>query len=162
VLDGEPVVKEVFPHQIAFNLFSHNTVIDDSGYNDEERKIVKETRKILHEPDLAITVTCIRVPIPRAHSESINLEFAGPRPTVEAARAALAAFPGVVVVDDREANTFPMPLDASGRDEVLVGRIREDVSHPNALDLFVAGDQILKGAALNGFQIAEAWIRMQG
>jgi aspartate-semialdehyde dehydrogenase len=158
VLNGEPISKEVFPHQIAFNLFSHNTAIDDSGYNEEERKMVKETRKILHEPDLAITATCVRVAVPRAHSESINLEFAGRRPTVHEARAALAAFPGVVVVDDRETNTFPMPLDASGRDEVLVGRIREDVSHPNALDLFVSGDQILKGAALNGFQIAQLLI----
>jgi aspartate-semialdehyde dehydrogenase len=155
IVAGEPVVKEIFPHQIAFNLFSHNTAIDDSGYNEEELKMVKETRKILHQPDLAVTATCIRVPIPRAHSESVNVEFAGPRPTVEAARAALAAFPGVRVVDDRAMNYFPMPIDASGKDEVLVGRLREDASHPNALDFFVAGDQILKGAALNGYQIAE-------
>jgi aspartate-semialdehyde dehydrogenase len=155
VLSGRPAVKEVFPHQIAFNLFSHNTAIDATGYNEEELKMVKETRKIMHLPDLLVTATCVRVPIPRAHSESINVEFAGPRPSVEAARAALAAFPGVVVVDDRESNTFPMPLHASGRDEVFVGRLREDLSHPNALDLFVSGDQILKGAALNGFQIAE-------
>ena len=155
LLSGGEIVKETFPHQIAYNLFSHNTAIDDSGYNEEERKMVKETRKILHEPNLLVTATCIRVPIPRAHSESINLEFAGSRPTVEQARAALAAFPGVIVVDDRDKNVFPMPQDASGKDEVLVGRIREDISHPNALDLFVSGDQILKGAALNGFQIAE-------
>ena len=121
--------------------------------------MVKETRKILHAPDLAITATCVRVPVLRAHSESVNIEFAGPRPTVEAARSALAAFPGVIVVDDRENNTFPMPIDATGRDACLVGRVREDLSHPNALDLFVAGDQILKGAALNGYQIAELLIQ---
>lgn len=155
-LSGSPVEKNVFPHQIAFNLFSHNTTIDASGYNEEELKMVKETRKILHLPDLALTATCVRVPVLRAHSESVNIEFAGPRPSVAAARDALAAFPGVRVVDDRDANHFPMPLDASGRDEVLVGRIREDMSCPNALDLFLSGDQILKGAALNGFQIAEA------
>ena len=155
---GEEVVKEVFPHQIASNLFSHNTPIDDTGYNEEERKMVKETRKILHLPDLAISATCIRVPIPRAHSESVNIEFAGTRPTVEACRAALAAFPGVKVVDDRTANYFPMPLDASGKDEVLVGRLREDMGCSQAIELFLSGDQILKGAALNGFQIAEQMI----
>jgi aspartate-semialdehyde dehydrogenase len=157
-LEGRPLAKEVFPHQTAFNLFSHNTAIDGTGYNEEELKMVKETRKILHEPELAVSATCIRVPILRAHSESVNVEFAGERPTVEQARAALAAFPGVRVVDDRAANVFPMPLDASGRDEVLVGRLREDLSHPKALDLFLAGDQILKGAALNGFQIAQLLI----
>jgi aspartate-semialdehyde dehydrogenase len=154
-LASEPIAKEIFPHQIAFNLFSHNTAIDETGYNEEELKMVKETRKILHLPDLAVTATCIRVPILRAHSESINIEFATERPSVEAAREALAAFPGVRVIDDRAGNNFPMPLDASGRDEVLVGRIREDLSHSRSLDLFVSGDQIRKGAALNGFQIAE-------
>jgi aspartate-semialdehyde dehydrogenase len=162
VLAGKTATKECFPHQIAFNLFSHNTAIDDSGYNEEERKMIKETRKILDLPELAVTATCIRVPILRAHSESVNIEFAGKRPTVAEARAALTAFPGVRVVDDREANFFPMPLDASGIDETLVGRIREDLSNPNALDLFVCGDQILKGAALNGFQIAEYLIANNG
>lgn len=155
VLSGQPAVPDVFPHPIAFNLFSHNTPIDATGYNEEERKMVKETRKIMELPDLLVTATCIRVPIPRAHSESVNIEFAGKRPTVEEARAALAAFPGVTLVDDPITNTFPMPRDATGIDDVLVGRIREDMSHPNALDLFLSGDQILKGAALNGFQIAE-------
>ena len=157
-LSGDPIVKEVFPHQIAFNLFSHNTAIDATGYNEEERKMVHETRKILHEPDLLVTATCIRVPILRAHSESVNIEFAGERPSLEAIRAALSGFPGVRIVDDRQNNIFPMPLEASGEDDVLVGRIREDLSHPQAVDLFLAGDQILKGAALNGFQIAELLI----
>ncbi|MFM7320785.1 MAG: aspartate-semialdehyde dehydrogenase [Armatimonadota bacterium] len=158
VLAGRPARPDIFPHPIAFNLFSHNTAIDATGYNEEELKMVKETRKSLHAPDLAITATCIRVPVPRAHSESVNIEFAGPRPSVDEVRATLAAFPGVAVVDDREANVFPMPIEATGRDETLVGRIREDLSSPNAIDLFLAGDQILKGAALNGYQIAELLI----
>ncbi len=159
VLAGKPAQKEIFPHQIAFNLFSHNTTIDATGYNEEELKMVKETRKILHEPNLAISATCVRVPVLRAHSESVNIEFVGKRPTIEEARDAISKFPGVILVDDREKNTFPMPVDATGRDECLVGRIREDLSHPSALDLFVAGDQILKGAALNGYQIAELLIQ---
>ena len=158
ILAGNAPEPEIFPHPIAFNLFSHNTAIDETGYNEEELKMVKETRKILSDDSLAVTATCIRVPIPRAHSESVNIEFMGERPSVAAIQSALAAFPGVVVVDDREANVFPMPLYASGRDEVFVGRIREDISCPNAIDLFLSGDQILKGAALNGYQIAECLI----
>jgi len=158
VINGNDPKPDIFPHPIAFNLFSHNTAIDETGYNEEELKMVKETRKILSDDTLAVTATCIRVPIPRAHSESVNIEFAGERPSVAAVHDALSAFPGVVVVDDREANIFPMPRDASGRDEVFVGRIREDISCPNAIDLFLSGDQILKGAALNGYQIAECLI----
>ena len=158
ILAGNAPEPEIFPHPIAFNLFSHNTAIDETGYNEEELKMVKETRKILSDDSLAVTATCIRVPIPRAHSESVNIEVVGERPSVAAIQSALAAFPGVVVVDDREANVFPMPLYASGRDEVFVGRIREDISCPNAIDLFLSGDQILKGASLNGYQIAECLI----
>ena len=158
VIAGNTPEPEIFPHPIAFNLFSHNTAIDETGYNEEELKMVKETRKILSDDSLAVTATCIRVPIPRAHSESVNIEFVGERPSVTAIHDALAAFPGVAVIDDREANVFPMPLHASGRDEVFVGRIREDLSCPNAIDLFLSGDQILKGAALNGYQIAECLI----
>jgi aspartate-semialdehyde dehydrogenase len=159
VLSGKPATKNIFPHQIAFNLFSHNTPIDATGYNEEELKMVKETRKIMDLPHLAVTATCIRVPILRAHSESVNIEFVSDRPSVEAIRAALDAFPGVTVIDNRTANHFPMPIEASGKDETLVGRIREDLSNPNAIDLFLAGDQILKGAALNGYQIAELLIQ---
>lgn len=159
VLRDRPITPKVFPHPIAFNLFSHNTKIDETGYNEEERKMVFESRKILHDPSLRISATCIRVPVVRAHSESINLEFEpGRRPSLEEARDALARFPGVCVMDNREANHFPMPIEASGRDEVLVGRLRYDLSNEDALDLFVSGDQILKGAALNGIQIAEHWI----
>jgi aspartate-semialdehyde dehydrogenase len=160
MLHDRPIQPRVFPHPIAFNLFSHNTKIDGTGYNEEERKMIAESQKILHDPGLRITATCVRVPVMRAHSESINVEFEqGCRPSVETIREALAAFPGVEVVDDQESNHFPMPLEASGRNEVLAGRIREDLSNQDAIDLFVAGDQILKGAALNGIQIAEYWMR---
>lgn len=162
VLHERPVTPHLFPYPIAFNLFSHNTKIDATGYNEEERKMIYESRKILHDPGLKISATCVRVPVVRAHSESLNIEFeAGQRPTLEAMRAALETFPGVVVVDDRENNHFPMPLEASGRDDVLVGRLRYDLSNDDAIDLFLSGDQILKGAALNGIQIAEKWIQMQ-
>jgi aspartate-semialdehyde dehydrogenase len=161
VLRERPITPCVFPHPIAFNLFSHNTRIDATGYNEEERKMIQESRKILHDPNLRITATCIRVPVLRAHSESLNVEFEpGKRPSLDAIREALDAFPGVSVVDDREDNHFPMPIEASGRDEVLVGRLRTDLSNEDAVDLFLSGDQILKGAALNGIQIAEKWMRL--
>jgi aspartate-semialdehyde dehydrogenase len=158
ILEGKEVTPRVLPHQIAFNLFSHNSAVNEYGYNEEEWKMIHESRKILHEPGLAITATCVRVPVLRAHSESINIEFAERRPSVEEARQALTEFPGVKLVDDRERNHFPMPIEATDREEVLVGRIREDVSNPMGLDLFVSGDQLLKGAALNAVQIAEAMI----
>jgi len=158
VLEGKEVTPRVLPHQIAFNLFSHNSAVNEYGYNEEEWKMIHESRKILHDPGLAITATCVRVPVLRAHSESINIEFAERRPSVDEARQALAECPGVKLVDDRERNHFPMPIEATDREEVLVGRIREDVSNPMAMDLFVSGDQLLKGAALNAVQIAEAMI----
>ena len=139
----------------GFNLFSHNTSVGDSGYNEEELKVMEETKKILGDPDLKINVTCIRVPILRAHTETVTLEFDGLAPSVDAAREALANAPGVKLIDDREANHFPTPLEASGKDEILVGRIRQDLSNPNALCLMLSGDQLLKGAALNAVQIAE-------
>ena len=155
VLGGRPATKEVFPHQYAFNLFSHNSAVDHaSGYNEEELKMVAETRKIFHAPRINVTPTCVRVPVLRAHSEAITIECEK-KLTPEAARKLLAKAPGVLLVDDRKQNYFPMPLEASGRDEVLVGRLREDLSHPKGLCLFVSGDQLLKGAALNAVQIAE-------
>ena len=158
-LEGETLSPKVLPHEIAFNLFVHNTPINEAGYNGEEWKMIQETKKILDDDSIAVTATCIRVPIFRAHSESINVEFAGERPTVEAIRAVLADFPGVRVVDDRERNLFPMPKDAAGGDDVLVGHIRHDVSNPKAIDLFASGDQLLKGAALDAVQIAEELVR---
>ena len=154
VLAGRKLKKEVFSHQIAFNVFSHNTKIAENGYNEEENKIIEETRKIFHEPELAICPTCIRVPVFRAHAESILIET-GQKVEADEARAILQGAPGVRVLDDRIGNHFPMPIEASGRDEVLVGRIREDHSAPNGLALFISGDQLLKGAALNAVQIAE-------
>ena len=152
--EGKEITKSVFPHQIAFNVFSHNTKMAENGYNEEENKVVEETRKIFHEPELPIVPTCIRVPVLRAHAESIVLELAVPM-SPEEARALLARSPGIKIVDDPAANHFPMPLEASGDLDVHVGRIRRDVSNPNGLALFVAGDQLLKGAAWNAVQIAE-------
>jgi aspartate-semialdehyde dehydrogenase len=155
VLAGEEVRKAKFPHQIAFNLFNHDSAVGDDGYNVEERKLLLESRKILAHPDLRISATCVRVPVVRAHAEAIHAEFARAVTEVEA-RAVLARAAGVAIVDDREGNTFPMPLAVSGRDDVQVGRIRADASLPGGLALFVAGDQVRKGAALNAVQIAEA------
>jgi aspartate-semialdehyde dehydrogenase len=156
---GEPIVKEKFPHQIANNVFSHNTSIAANGYNEEENKMVNETRKIFGDPRIMVTATCVRVPIPRAHSESINLEFERPI-TPEQVREVLSKAPGVKIVDDREKNHFPMPLEASGQDLVFVGRIRQDISREDGrgIDLFVSGDQVRKGAATNAVQIAEKLI----
>jgi aspartate-semialdehyde dehydrogenase len=156
VLEGRPAKPEVLPHVYAFNLFSHNTAIDDLGYNQEEMKMVKETRKIFHTDNILIGVTCVRVPVLRAHSESINLTFEKPM-TEKQVREILASAPGVKIVDDRKKNYFPMPLDASDQGDVLVGRIRQDISQPDGcgIEMFVAGDQLLKGAALNAVQIAE-------
>ncbi|MBI5708637.1 MAG: aspartate-semialdehyde dehydrogenase [Armatimonadetes bacterium] len=155
VLAGGRAEPKVMPHPYAFNLFSHNTAINELGYNEEEWKVIQETQKILGVPDLRLGVTCVRVPVLRAHCESVTVEFEGEPPTVEAIRAAMAASPGVKLVDDREGNHFPMPSESSGQGDVLVGRIRRDISHPNAIALFISGDQLLKGAALNAVQIAE-------
>jgi aspartate-semialdehyde dehydrogenase len=156
ILAGKPPTKAVFPHQIAFNCFSHNSALGPNGYNEEETKLVRETRKIFDCPDIAITATCVRIPVMRAHCESINLEFTRPI-TPDEAREILKAAPGVTVLDDREHNRFPMPIDATGKDDVFVGRIRQDESLPNnrGINLWVAGDQLRKGAALNAIQIAE-------
>ncbi len=154
-VEGKEIKPNVLPHQIAFNLFSHNTSINEEGYNGEEWKLIHESKKILHDDSISITATCVRVPIMRAHSESINIEFRESRPSIEQIHNALDAFPGVKIIDDKKNNYFPMPLDASGKDDILVGRIRNDISNPNATDLFVSGDQLRKGAALDAVQIAE-------
>jgi aspartate-semialdehyde dehydrogenase len=155
-LAGESFTPKVLPHPAAFNVFSHNSDIGEDGFNVEERKMVLETRKIFSEEQIRVTATCVRVPVLRAHAEAINLEFTRPMREAEA-REILADAPGVKIVDDRQNNYFPMPIDATDRDEILVGRIRQDISQPEGtgLDLFVAGDQIRKGAALNAVQIAE-------
>jgi aspartate-semialdehyde dehydrogenase len=155
-LKGEAYTPKVLPHPYAFNLFSHNTSIGADGYNGEETKVVAELRKIMGLPDLRVGVTCVRVPVLRAHSMAITAEFAD-KVSVDAARALLSRAPGVKIVDDRERNHFPMPIESGGQNDVLVGRIREDISDPtgHSLALFISGDQLLKGAALNAVQIAE-------
>lgn len=156
VLDGKPLTTEIFNRQYAFNLFSHNSDVTSNGYNEEEMKLVKETRKIWNDPSIRVTATCIRVPVMRAHAESINLQFLNPL-SEEEAREILSGAKGVTVVDDREGNNFPTPIDVSCKDDVAVGRIRHDISQEGnyGLDIFVCGDQIRKGAALNAIQIAE-------
>jgi aspartate-semialdehyde dehydrogenase len=155
-VNGQPIEKEKFPHQIVNNLFSHNTAIDASGYNEEELKMRNETRKIFGDTKMMVTATCIRVPVPRAHCESINLEFSQPI-NPDTVRAILSKAPGVKLVDDVAKNHFPMPLEASDQDLILVGRIRQDMSRDDGrgIELFVSGDQIRKGAATNAVQIAE-------
>lgn len=156
VLEGKPPTCNIFNQQYAFNLFSHNAPILSNGYNEEEMKLVKETRKIWNDITVRVTATCIRVPVMRAHAESVNLQFENPLDEDEA-REILENAPGVVVIDDRESNHFPTPLEVSNKDDVAVGRIRRDVSQDGdkGLDIFVCGDQIRKGAALNAVQIAE-------
>lgn len=155
-LNNEPLTMDIFGRQYAFNLFSHNSDIGENGYNEEEMKLVKETGKIWSTNDVQVTATCIRVPVMRAHAESINLEFSSDI-TEEEARQVLAAAPGVSVYDNRAENDFPTPLMASNKDDVFVGRIRRDISRPDnrGLDIFICGDQIRKGAALNAVQVAE-------
>jgi aspartate-semialdehyde dehydrogenase len=158
ILSGEPVKAEILPYPLAFNLFPHNSPLTDSGYCEEELKMINETRKIFNDSTIRVTATCVRVPVLRAHSEAVNLEFDSPF-AVSQAREILSQAPGVKLGEDWESNYFPMPIDATGKDEVLVGRIRQDLSHPCGLELWLCGDQIRKGAALNAIQIAELLVQ---
>jgi len=163
ILQGKQPETDIFPYPLAFNLFPHNSKLTPQGYCEEEMKMVNETRKIFSAPELRISATCVRVPVLRAHSEAINLEFGQPFSAAQA-KEILQGAAGVKVVEDWNANYFPMPIDASGKDDVLVGRIRQDLSHPCGLELWLCGDQIRKGAALNAVQIAElliqkAWLK---
>lgn len=158
VLAGQAPTKKVFPHQIAFNLFSHNAAIEEGGYNGEELKMIQESHKILHDDSIKIVTTCVRVPVLRAHTEVLYLEFEKPM-TPEEAREILRKSPGIDIQDDVKSNHFPMPIEAANRENVLVGRIRKDLSCENGIALMVAGDQLWKGAALNAVQIAEAWLK---
>jgi aspartate-semialdehyde dehydrogenase len=160
-LEGREYKNTVLPHPYAFNLFSHNSKMDTSiGYNEEEVKVMRETHKIYGDSSIRISATCVRVPVLRAHSIAINFECERPI-TPEQVRDIMQTAPGVKVVDDVERNYFPMPKDASGQDPILVGRIRKDLSDPSghSIALFVAGDQLLKGAALNAVQIAELLLK---
>ena len=156
-LAGRAFRPKVLPHSYAFNVFNHDTAIDpETGYNEEETKVIRETRKIFEDERIAIGITCVRVPVLRAHSQAITFECENPI-SEEDVRAILSTAPGVRIVDDRAKNHFPMPIEASGEDDVLVGRIRRDLSDPtgHSISLFVSADQLLKGAALNAVQIAE-------
>jgi aspartate-semialdehyde dehydrogenase len=152
------VKAEVYPYQIAFNLLPHIGSFSEGGECSEEVKIVRETQKILDAPQLRVTSTTVRVPVLRCHSEAINVELERPLKPNEA-RAALAAMPGVIVYDDPGKKLYPMPLDATGKDEVFVGRVREDPTIANGLNLWVVSDNLRKGAALNAVQIAECLVR---
>ena len=156
-LKGDPQNSQVLPYSLAFNLFLHNSPMLANNYCEEEMKMLNETRKILNMPDLKVSSTCVRVPVLRAHSESINIEFEGivqPKDALEK----LSQSAGIEIIEDYENNRFPMPNDVMGRDNVAVGRLRADISHPNGLELWLCGDQIRKGAALNAVQIAELLI----
>jgi aspartate-semialdehyde dehydrogenase len=159
-LEGRDFNPSVLPHPYAFNLFSHNSAIDEeTGYNEEELKMVHETRKIFKDPHLRIAATCIRVPVLRAHTVSVNIEFKN-KMTPDEVIEILNQAPGVQIVNDLKANYFPMPKDATGNDNILVGRIRPDMSDLSgcSISMIMAGDQLLKGAALNAVQIAELLI----
>ncbi len=151
---GEPVTCKVYPHQIAYNCLPHIDIFLENGYCREEQKMINETRKIMGEPEMAVTATTARVPVMVGHSESVNVQFANPVEPDEA-RAVLAAAPGVVVVDDPSRNVYPLAVDCEGTDPSYVGRIRKDFSAPNALNLWIVSDNLRKGAALNAVQIAE-------
>jgi aspartate-semialdehyde dehydrogenase len=151
--EGELEAK-AFQHQIAFNCIPHIDVLLDDGSTKEEWKMVVETKKIMHEPDLAVSATCVRVPVLRCHGESINVEFDS-EVTIESAREALAAAPGVVLMDDTANGVYPMPGLLAGTNETYVGRIRKDASVEHGLNFWEVADQIRKGAALNAVQIAE-------
>jgi len=154
VMNGAAAVPaQVYPHTIAFNLLPQIDSFLENGYTREEWKMVQETRKIMGLPDLPVSATCVRVPVRVSHSEAVHLEFTHPMSAAEA-RSLLEKMPGVTVVDEPAAGKYPMPLDAEGRDEVFVGRIRSDASHSNGLALWVVSDNLLKGAALNAVQ---AW-----
>lgn len=154
LVNGEEIVKEVYPHQIAFNVIPHVDVFLESGYTKEEMKMQNEGRKIMSLPDVRVSCTCVRVPVYRAHSVSIQAEFEKPVDVAEA-KAAVDAFPGSELCDDVEHLKYPMPIDYSGKLNCGVGRIRKDTAFDNGLSLWVSGDQLWKGAALNAVQIAE-------
>jgi len=158
VLEGQPTLPHVYPHQIAFNLLPEIDVFLDNGYTKEEWKMVEETKKIMHADDIAVSATCVRVPVFVGHSEAVHVEFAEPMPLDEAQRI-LAQAPGVRVLDDTSISLYPQPWSAAGSDDVFVGRLRLDASHPNGLVMWIVADNIRKGAALNAIQIAEEMIR---
>ena len=157
VLEGRNVIPHVYPHQIAFNVLPEIEVFLDNGYSKEEWKLGEETRKILHAEDIAISATCVRVPVYIGHSQAVHIEFANPMPP-EDARHILAEAPGIKILDDPNVSLYPHPWSIAGQDDVFVGRIRQDISHPNGLALWIVADNLRKGTALNAIQIAEGLI----
>ncbi|HUT68387.1 MAG TPA: aspartate-semialdehyde dehydrogenase [Dehalococcoidales bacterium] len=166
VLDGQVTIPHVYPHQIAFNVLPEIDVFLDNGYTKEEWKMVEETRKIMHAENIAVSATCVRVPVLVGHSESVHVEFSHPM-AVEEAQRILSRAPGVRVLDDVSISLYPQAWAVAGTDEVFVGRIRKDVSHPNGLVMWIVADNLRKGAALNAVQIAEEmikrdWVKPEG
>ncbi len=160
VLEGQATTPHVYPHQIAFNILPEIDVFLDNGYTKEEWKMVEETRKIMHAEDMAISATCVRVPVFTGHSVAIHAEFSHLM-SPDDARRILAQAPGIKLLDDTAISLYPQPWSAAGTDEVFVGRIRRDVSHPNGLVMWVVADNLRKGAALNTVQIAEEMIKRE-
>jgi aspartate-semialdehyde dehydrogenase len=158
VLDGKGTIPHVYPHQIAFNLLPEIDVFLDNGYTKEEWKMVEETRKIMNDEDIAISATCVRVPVFTGHSEAIHVQFSQPLSS-EDARHILSKAPGVKILDDPAISLYPQAWSATGSDEVFIGRLRRDTSHPNSLAMWVVADNLRKGAALNAVQIAEEMIK---
>jgi len=158
IVRGQPITREVYPHQIAFNVLPHVDSFLLDGYTKEEMKMQNEGRKIMHHPTFRASVTCVRVPVYRAHSVAVNAEFEKPV-TVESARAVLSKAPGLQVIDEPAKNEYPQPLFLAGQDDCAVGRIRQDCAMDNGLAFWVSGDQLLKGAALNAVQIGEELLK---
>ena len=166
VLEGEATIPHVFPHQIAFNVLPEIDVFLDNGYTKEEQKMLEETRKIMHADSIAVSATCVRVPVLIGHSEAVHVEFSHPMEVDEAQRI-LSQAPGVRLLDDTAISLYPQPWSAAGTDEVFVGRIRKDASNPNGLAMWIVSDNLRKGAALNTIQIAEEmikrdWVKPEG
>jgi len=158
VLEGQKTKPQVYPYQIAFNVLPEIDVFLQNGYTKEEWKMVEETHKIMHAPDIAVSATCARVPVRIGHSEAVQVEFSHPMSPEEAKRI-LSKSPGVKLMDDPATRLYPYPLMVAGQDDVFVGRIRKDASHPNGLVLWIVGDNLRKGAALNAVQIAERLVQ---
>lgn len=154
----EGIIPNVYPHQIAFNALPFVESFLENDYTNEEWKMVQETRKIMHDPDMLICATCVRVPVYIGHGEAVNVEFSHPMSSQEA-REILSRAPGVKVLDSPKDNLYPLPLSSEGTDDVFVGRIRQDISHPNGLAMWVVADNLRKGAALNAVQIAELVVK---
>ncbi|MHC4663488.1 MAG: aspartate-semialdehyde dehydrogenase [Planctomycetota bacterium] len=161
IMDAKEPRIEVYPHQIAFNALPHVDFFHGDGFTNEEHKMSRETHKMLHDDSIRISTTCVRVPVMRAHSEAIWLELAGPS-SVADVRSVLENAPGIIMVDEPEENRYPLAIDASGRDEVFIGRLRKDTAFENGIAMWVVADQLLKGAALNTVQIAELVIEKMG